>query len=114
MGKQRVTVTVENTKEGFSRFDQELVSVLLKKPEGDFVFVGVASFQRDDQLENILRIEPADPQPGNTHLILTEKGWKGRIIPDLHYGGRYCFIPADVEMQTPGAVIALKGDPKTW
>jgi len=113
MEKQRVVVNVEKTKVDFSRFHQELVSVLLKKPERDFVFVGVAKFQRDDQLGNILLIEPANSQPGNPHLILTEKGWKGRIIPDLHDGGRFCFIPDDKEMQTPDAVIAPKDDSKT-
>ena len=78
----------------FAQFDGKRVSAILKQGGREFVCVGVAHFQRDDRLGNILRIDPTDPQPGSPQLILTESEWKGRIIPDLHYGALYCFIPA--------------------
>lgn len=95
--------TERNT--SFAQFDGKLVSVVLKQGRREVVWIGLAMFQRDDRLGNILRIEPSEAQPGSPHLILSESEWSGRIIPDLHHGAVYSFIPTDTEQgddATPG------------
>jgi hypothetical protein len=76
----------------FSRFDQERVAINFKQGDFEFLFKGLAIFQVDDQLGRILRVCGDDPSDGD--FILAEKTFEGRIIPDLKYGCRFCFIAA--------------------
>ena len=78
----------------FSQFDQERIAVILRRGMDNTLFRGVARFQRDDKLGNILRISSEGEEPGSPDLILTEKSWTGRIIPDFEHGCQFCFIPA--------------------
>ena len=79
----------QTTRIDFSEFNEERVAIQLPQ----LVFCGVASFQRDDTLGNVLRISGLKAEPGAPEIILTENDWDGRIIPDLKNGCHFCFIP---------------------
>jgi len=56
--------------------------------------VGTAAYEEDPDLAAVLRIQPDDFHEGMPEIIIRERTWKGRVIPDLHHGCDYCFIPA--------------------
>jgi len=58
---------------------------------------GIARFQRDDTLGNILRISLEGAGPGSPALIVSEREWEGGVItPDYRHGADYCLIlPTD-------------------
>ena len=76
-----------------SQFDNEMIAVVLKLREREFVLRGRANFQQDDRLGRILRIPASDCQ---TDIVISENQWEGRIIPDFEHGCRYCFVPESI------------------
>ncbi len=75
-----------------SVFDGQRIAVLLDYSTRRIVLRGTAHFMRDDTQGNVLNIVPHSDEPGHPVLIISEADWNGRIIPDFHYGCRYCFI----------------------
>ena len=76
-----------------SQFDQQLLAVLLKQVDDEFVFRGSGSFQKDDELGRILRVSNDDPN--EPEIIILEGSWGGRITPDFQYGCRFLIQPVD-------------------
>jgi hypothetical protein len=68
-----------------ARFAVFLGNVAEQKP-----LHGLARFERDDELGNILRITL--PGPGSPSLIISEREWDGLITPDCEHGADYCLI----------------------
>lgn len=61
---------------------------------GEQVFCGVAFYLADPAMGKVLKIRiDGGHLQGTPEIILSEKDWVGRIIPDFHYGCRYLFIP---------------------
>ena len=76
-----------------AQFDQQLIAVLLKQVDDEFVFRGSARFQKDDELGRILRVSNNDPN--EPEIIILEDSWGGRIIRDFQYGCRFLIQPVD-------------------
>jgi len=57
---------------------------------------GLARFQRDDRLGNILRIAIEDDCPGDPEIVVSEKEFNGLITEDVRHGCDYClFLTAE-------------------
>lgn len=79
---------------GFAQYDGERVSVVVDSA-ADIALTGIACFQRDDRLGNILRVSPESEEPGDPAIILTELKWRGRVVSGSRHGTKYCFVPRD-------------------
>lgn len=73
-------------------FDGESMAVVLRKKRREIVVRGTAAYIRHDTVGNALRIQLDDDPAGHSALLLSEDEWSGRIIPDFHYGCRYCVV----------------------
>jgi len=76
----------------FADFDGQRMSVILDLASGRVVIRGTAYFVRDDAIGNTLNIRPEDDEPGHPVIVISENDWKGRIIPDFHYGCQFSLI----------------------
>ena len=62
-----------------SALDKRTIAVNLEVSGRHVHLIGVAAYQRMDELGHVLRIHVADPA-GEFDLILREEGWKGEIV----------------------------------
>jgi hypothetical protein len=77
---------------GMSQFDGQRIAVILRRRDTKTVVCGKAFFVKDDYVGNSLQIRLDDGESGRPVLILSEREWNGRIIPDLHYGCKYSLV----------------------
>jgi len=75
-----------------SEFDGLRMAVILGADTGRIVLRGTACFVRDDAVGNTLQIHLDDQEPGQPVIVIAEREWKGRIIPDFHYGCHFSLI----------------------
>jgi hypothetical protein len=77
--------------ERFERFDGVRFAIVMPQVRRE-PFRGVARYERDDLLGNVLRIAVDGKSPGNPEILLTEDDWQGLITPDAKYGCDYCVV----------------------
>ncbi|MHB0959649.1 MAG: hypothetical protein ACYC6N_28390 [Pirellulaceae bacterium] len=77
---------------GLSEFDGQKLAVVMTCGKDRLVVRGTAAFVRDDTVGNTLKIRLEDCEPGDPVLIIVEDQWKGRIVPDFHFGCDFCLI----------------------
>lgn len=75
-----------------SEFDGQSTAVILRGGGKRIVLRGTAYYVRDSVAGNSLKIQLDEDEPGHPMLILSEDQWKGRIIPDFHYGCDFCLV----------------------
>lgn len=95
---EKAEVSLADRRQSLSYLDTHTIAVILQPKGGQssgkqFVFLGTASYQRDDVLGSVLIVSASDPESAGTKLIFSEQEWKGRVIPDLKYGCKFCMIP---------------------
>ncbi|MCU0959167.1 MAG: hypothetical protein MUF48_03605 [Pirellulaceae bacterium] len=73
-----------------SEFDGQRMAVIVSRPSGRVVLRGTAEFVRDDAIGNTLNIRIDEPEPGHPVLVIAERSWRGRIVPDFHHGCKFC------------------------
>jgi hypothetical protein len=74
----------------FKRYDQCRFAILVELEHGHRLLNGIAHYQRDDLLGNILRFSLETDSPGNPEIILAEEEWKGLITCGRRYHCDYC------------------------
>jgi hypothetical protein len=80
-------VSVTTTEADFAPFDGKRVAVSLLLPSGRRTVCGLAAFDCDAHLGNVLRVTmDGDFGAGNAQILLRESHWRGRIIPDVKHG----------------------------
>jgi hypothetical protein len=86
--------TTSSVHKGFAQYHGKRIAIVLMYRNRTTMFWGAAQYQDDERLGPALRIRlNRDKSPGETDVILSEKEWKGRIVPDTLYGCDFCFIP---------------------
>lgn len=75
-----------------SEFNGERMAVVVNRPSGRVVLRGTAEFVRDDAIGNTLNIRIDEPEPGQPVVVIAERSWSGRIVPDFHHGCKFCLI----------------------
>lgn len=78
-----------------SQFNQARVAVVLEGVSRPVLCRGEAHYERDASLGNILRIWMDDGATSGACLIVAERGWDGRVVPDSEFGCDYRFIPRE-------------------
>ena len=73
-------------------FDGHRMAVVMRRGGDRVVLHGTATFVRDDSIGNTLNIRLDKNEPGHPVLVISEKEWDGRIIPDLHHGCDFCVL----------------------
>ena len=86
--------TTPCVRKGFAQYHGKRIAVVLTYGDRVRMFAGVAQYQDDELLGPILRIRLKQGQStGETDLIISEKEWQGRILPDSLHGCDFSFIP---------------------
>lgn len=94
-GEQRLG-TMPSVEQGFAQFNGKRIAIVLMYRKRPTMFWGRSRFEDNEQLGPILRVRLTSVSgAGETDMIISEKEWNGRIVPDSHYGCDYCFIPAN-------------------
>lgn len=77
----------------FAQFDRKRVGVVLMRGGKSMMFCGTSAFTEDEVLGPVLRIalEPSGAG-GETTVLIAEREWQGRIVPDGLYGLDHFFI----------------------
>jgi len=72
------------------------IAVVLSCQRTTGVFYGVASYEFDETLSNVLRIrvEDVDGDNGEPEIIISEREWDGEIENGREYGCDACLIPS--------------------
>jgi hypothetical protein len=78
------------TRRSFSQYDNRRFVVLLPDHVASGPLLGTAHFEHDAELGDVLRIALDGSQLGNPHIVLTEDGFSGLILPDDRYGCDFC------------------------
>ena len=73
-------------------FDGHRMAVLMRRGRERVVLRGTATFVRDDAVGNTLNIRLDKNEPGHPVLVISEKEWDGRIVPDFHHGCDFCVV----------------------
>ena len=68
------------------------MAVVMRRGPERVVLRGTATYVRDDAIGNTLNIRLDQQEPGHPVLVISEREWDGRIIPDLHHGCDYCVL----------------------
>ena len=76
----------------FKQYDKRRFAVLLGGPEASQPLRGMAHFERDHQLGDALRIILDGDLPGSPVVVVCERAFSGRILPDEKYGTDYCLL----------------------
>lgn len=89
-----------------SALDGNRVAIAVTLPGGVKVFRGLAAYEHDASIGNVLRVkldELADAD-GNPELVFHEESWKGVILADAEYGCEYLLSvdPAHASTQPVG------------
>ncbi len=75
-----------------SEYDGQRLAVVMQRDGGRIVLRGKASFVGDELLGNVLNIHLDNAEPGSPVVVIAEDQWDGRIIPDFHFGCKYCLM----------------------
>jgi hypothetical protein len=100
---------------GFQRYDRCRFAIFLNFEQGRRRMFGVARYERDDLLGNILRFALETDDPGEPELIIAEQEWNGLITPDQSNHCDYCLtlvVNEPAAPQTTEAPPRVKGTAK--
>lgn len=75
-----------------AEFNGQRMAVVMRRPSGRVVLRGTAEFVRDDTVGNALSIRLDEPEPGHPVVVIAERSWRGRIVPDFHHGCKFCLV----------------------
>jgi len=75
-----------------SEYDGQRMSVVMQRDGGRIVLQGTAAYVGDELLGNVLNIHLGNGEPGAPVVVIAEDQWDGRIIPDFHFGCKYCLV----------------------
>lgn len=89
---RRIKGQQSSNRVSLSEFDGQRTAVIVRSGGKKIVLCGMAYYVRDTAAGNSLRIQLDEDEPGQPVLILSEAEWKGRIIPDFHYGCDFCLV----------------------
>jgi len=89
-GPNTECVATRRLRNSLQRFDGKRISVIVEGGKAPIVMCGVAQFERDDLLGNVLRIKMDEDHPGEPEIIISEEDWSGEIVPDFVHGGQFC------------------------
>jgi hypothetical protein len=79
---------------GFAQYHGKRIAVVLMHRNQAMMFWGAGRYEDDAQLGPVLRIQlNRDRSPAETDVIISEREWCGRVVPDTLYGCDFCFIP---------------------
>ncbi len=91
--KRRVATRPASTDQVcLSAFDGQRMAVELRRGPRRVVLRGTAVFVRDDAIGNTLNIRLDEGEPGHPVLVVSEREWDGRIVPDFHHGCAFCLV----------------------
>jgi hypothetical protein len=80
---------------GFAQYHGKRIAIVLMYRRRATMFWGTAQYQDDQLLGPALRIRlQGGKSPNETDVIIAEKEWNGRVVPDSLYGCDFCFIPS--------------------
>lgn len=89
MGWKLEKVRPKVGRKAFAEYDKARFAVRIAAV-GQQPLRGMAHFQRDDQLGNILRISLDGDLAGNPEIIVVEEQWNGLITSGDRYGCDFC------------------------
>ena len=93
-GSLRRQATPAAVPEGFAQYHGKRIAIVLMYRNRPTMFWGAAQYQDDELLGPVLRIRlQGGTSPSETDVIIAEKEWDGRVMPDSLYGCDFCFIP---------------------
>ena len=74
-----------------SALDGNRVAIVITLPGGLRVFRGVAAYEHDASMGNVLRVKVDEltAPDGNPEFVFHEESWKGVILADAEYGCEY-------------------------
>ncbi len=75
-----------------AEFNGERMAVIMSRPSGRLVLRGTAEYIYDDTIGHALNIRLDEPEPGHPVVVIAERSWSGRIVPDFHHGCKFCVI----------------------
>jgi hypothetical protein len=86
--------TTSPVHKGFAQYHGKRIAIVLMYRTRATMFWGAAQYQDDELLGPVLRIRlNRDKSPSETDVVISEKEWNGRVVPDSLYGCDFCFIP---------------------
>ena len=89
--------TSPSVRKGFAQYQGKRIAIVLPWRDRSRMFSGVAQYEDDELLGPVLRIRlRKGKSPGETDLIISEREWNGRILPDSLHGCDFSFIPGQV------------------
>ena len=85
--------TTSSVRRGFSPYHGKRIAIVLMYRDRATMFSGMAQYQDDELLGAVLRIPlKRGKSPGETDLIISEREWDGRVLPDSLHGCDFLFI----------------------
>ncbi len=89
---QRGTPSFSKQTQDLSGFDGQRIAVVMKHGGRKMVWKGTALYTEDPNMGKVLRISIESKEAGDPVIVIAEKEWSGRIIPDLEHGCKFCLI----------------------